>query len=257
MEVRESACPEIERRDVDLGHSAVEDDARICTPLVCPENVDDRGPADLLLPIAGDANVHGERALRSEKCGCFQEQIEISLVVARAPAVQPFLANLGLERRRIPEGELTWRLDIEVSVDENRRRDGRVPRGTDLTDRKRVAARLDEFACTTRRTDEIADPLPGGTHVVGVRGISADARDAEPGGELLEPGWIRRRHAGESTRPSSGSGASARAFSASFMATNPPSVVESVLPVNGTRRPRNVSYCRRWVTPSPRSSSTK
>ena len=42
--------------------------------------------------------------------------------------------------------------------------------------------------------DEVAHPLAGAHDVAGVRGIGADARDAEELGELLHPVCRRLRH---------------------------------------------------------------
>ena len=61
----------------------------------------------------------------------------------------------------------------------------------------------DERAGTARTLDEVAHPLSGRLHITRMRGISADARDAQKLEELVEPSRVEFRHGGDSRgRPS-------------------------------------------------------
>jgi hypothetical protein len=88
VEVDEPASPQVERRRVQAGHRAVEDDARVGTALVLGEEVDDRVAADLLLTVEGDADVDRQRALEGELLSSLESQIGVALVVGRAARVQ-------------------------------------------------------------------------------------------------------------------------------------------------------------------------
>ena len=99
MEVAEASHGDVEAGDVSLDHAAVEDDRRIRPTLVGCNPVDDRVTADLLLPVAGEAQVHGQLAGCSEKLGGLQQHVELTLVVGRAAGIQPAVAVDELERR--------------------------------------------------------------------------------------------------------------------------------------------------------------
>jgi hypothetical protein len=60
-----------------------------------------------------------------------------------------------------------------------------------------------ELALAAGRAHELAHPFTGPPHVVGVRRVGADARDAEPVGELVEPGGMEAlaHPTGECTGP--------------------------------------------------------
>ena len=66
VEVAQAPRGDVEGRPVARRHLGVEDHARIRTTLVLREPVDDRVPADLLLAVTGDADVHGQPALGGE-----------------------------------------------------------------------------------------------------------------------------------------------------------------------------------------------
>jgi hypothetical protein len=183
------------RADEERGHAAplearVEDDARVRAPVVGRDPVDDRVAADLLLAVAGDPDVHRKRTLRAEQRGGLQQRIELALVVGDAARVEPLAADRGLERRALPELERRRRLDVEVPVDENRRRPVGAAGGPQLADDERTFAVGNEVGLTARGENEVAYPLAREDDVARVGGLGADARDAQELGELVQPGRI-------------------------------------------------------------------
>ena len=156
-------------------------------------------PADLLLPVERDPDVDRQRPLLGEQTGGLEDEVRVALVVGRASRVEVAVAHLRLERVGLPEVERRRRLDIEVPVEEDGGRVGGPYRGADLPDRERVRVRLDQLRLAAGPTNELADPFTGPPHVVRVRRVGGDAGDAQPLGELREPGGIDPvRHRAES-----------------------------------------------------------
>jgi hypothetical protein len=106
--------------------------------------------------------------------------------------VEPLVSHRRLEGSGLPPLEWGRRLDVEVAVDEDRGCGVGIARRAQLTERERPAVEVDQRRVPARGADEGAGPLAGGTNVVLVGRIGTDARDAQPLGELLEPGGIDR-----------------------------------------------------------------
>src|SRR5438105_14973050 len=175
----------------------VEDDAGVRGPVLLPEEVDDRVAPDLLLAVAGDADVDRQCALRCEVGGGSQEQVQLTLVVRDPAGVGPPVADGELERVALPELERRRRLHVEVAVREHGRRVRRAARRAQLAERQVPVADRRQLAGSTGGADEVAYPLAGAANVVLVRRVGADARDAEELRELVAPGLV---HAAESRR---------------------------------------------------------
>ena len=146
VEVREPARGDAELRDAALRHAAVEDQRRVRPALVLREEVDDRVAADLLLAVAGDAQVDRQLAGLRELLGRLEQAVELALVVGDAARDEPLAGDGQLERRRVPQLERRRRLHVEVAVDEHGRRVGGLARRADLADHeRRRRAGLDEL----------------------------------------------------------------------------------------------------------------
>ena len=117
MEVTDTAHGDVEPRHVALDHAAVEHDRRIGAALVGGDPVDDRVAPDLLLAVAGDAQVDRELAGGGEQLGGLEQHVELALVVGDAARVEPVVALDELERIRVPELERVGRLHVEVPVE--------------------------------------------------------------------------------------------------------------------------------------------
>jgi hypothetical protein len=188
--VDEPAGAEIEGGHVLPGHAAVEDEAGVGAALVGGEEVDDRVAAHLLLAVEGDPDVHRQLSRLREERGGLQQEVRVALVVDGAAAVDPPVADLRLEGRRLPEVERRGRLDVEVAVQEDGGRIA-VPRGGgNLAEGEGVCRHRVQLGPAPRLADEVADPLTGAADVGGVRRIGAHARDAQELEELLEPSRI-------------------------------------------------------------------
>ena len=199
VEVHEAACRDVERRDTAGDHPRVEDDAGVGAPVVLGQEVDDRVAADLLLAVAGHADVDGQLPHRRELRRRLEQHVELALVVGDTAGIEPAVALSGLEGWAPPGVERRRRLHVEVAVDLDRGRRVGVARGADLADRELAAVHRDELARPARGAHEAADPLRGAVDVVGVRRVGAHARDAQELGELFEPGRVDRgrlRHGG-------------------------------------------------------------
>ena len=137
VEVAETANRDVEAGDVALDHAAVENDRGVSPTLVGCDPVDDRVATDLLLTVAGEAQVHGQLSGRGEKLRCLEQHVELPLVVCGTTGVEPAVALDELEGRRLPELERVGRLHVEMAVTEDRRRGIGVLRGADLADDER------------------------------------------------------------------------------------------------------------------------
>ena len=107
-----------------------------------------------------------------------QQRPELALVVGDAARVKPLVADGRLERLRCPRA----RAAPAAARRSGRRRGSsarRRARRADLADRRAAAASLDELGLAAGAPHEVAHPLPRPPHVAGVRGVRADARDAE------------------------------------------------------------------------------
>src|SRR5438105_6177160 len=175
----------------------VEDDAGVRGPVVLPEEVADRVAPDLLLAVAGDADVDRQCALGCEVGGGSQEQVQLALVVGDPARVRPTVPDRELERIALPELDRRWRLHVEVAVREHGRRARGTARRAQLADRQVPVADRRQLAGSTGGADEVAHPLAGAANVFIVRRVGADARNAEELRELVAPGLV---HAAESRR---------------------------------------------------------
>ena len=176
-------------------------EAGVGAALVGGQEVDDGMAADLLLAVEGHPDVDRQGALLGEQPRGLQEEVRVPLVVDGAASVEPAVPELRLERIRLPEVERRGRLDVEVPVEEDGRRLVGAVRGGDLTDGERERVRGDELGPAAGCPHEVPHPLARTGDVLRVGGVRAHARDAEPFGELLEPGGIQLlRQAAQSNR---------------------------------------------------------
>ena len=187
VEVRHAARREIEGGDIAPDHPAVEDDRRVRAALVRLEELDDRVAAGLLFAVAAEAHVDRQLAGLRELARGGEQHVQLALVVDGAAAVEVAVADLGLERRRVPQLERVGRLHVEVAVAEDGRRAVGVRRRADLADRERLPVPVDDLALAARGADEVAHPLARANDVGLVRGVGADRRDAEKLRQLVEP----------------------------------------------------------------------
>ncbi len=121
-------------------HAAVEDDRRVRAAVVDGEVVDDRVAADLLLAVAGEAQVDGQRVRLDELLRRLEQDEDLALVVGDPARVRPVVADRQLERIGLPEVERRRRLHVEVPVAEDGRRVRRVGRRRDLAERELLLA---------------------------------------------------------------------------------------------------------------------
>ena len=148
VDADEAAGRELDRRHVAAQHPAVEDHARVGAALVLRDPVGDRVAADLLLAVAGDAEVDRQRARLDEPLRRLeQDEPELALVVGDAAPVRPLAADVELERVGLPELERRRRLDVEVVVDEDGRR---VARRRSRRGSRRARARARRTASARR-----------------------------------------------------------------------------------------------------------
>ena len=133
--------------------------ARVRTPLVLCEPVDDRVPADLLLAVAGDADVHGQCVLGGKRRRSLEQQVELALVVGDAARVQPLVADRRLERRALPPVERGRRLDVEVAVDEDGCGRVGIAGRPQLAERERPPVEVGQLGGAAGGADERAQPL--------------------------------------------------------------------------------------------------
>ena len=109
-----------------LRHAAVEDQRRIGAALVVLEEVDDRVAADLLLAVAGDADVDRQRRRPARAPRPPSAGSRAGPCRRRPRARRATRPDGQLERRRVPQLERRRRLHVEVPVDEHGRRLGRL-----------------------------------------------------------------------------------------------------------------------------------
>ena len=141
--------------------------------------------ADLLLPVARDADVHRQLTLLREELCSFDERIQLTFVVRDPAPVVPAVALGELERRRLPELERRRRLDVEVAVDHDGRRVA-VPRARgDLAEHELPLAERGHLRLATGTLDEIREPPGSANDVVAVRRIRAHGRDRDELAEFL------------------------------------------------------------------------
>ena len=190
LERHHAARPRAHRRHAAALHRRVEDDARVGAALVVREELDDRLPADLLLAVARDPQMNGQRTFRGEERRALQQRPELALVVGDAARVDPLVANRRLERLAVPELERRRRLHVEVAVDEDRRRVAVARRRGNVADDERLRVRLLQLRLPAGTANEVANPLPRPAHVARVLRIRADARNPQQLGKLVEPGLI-------------------------------------------------------------------
>src|SRR5581483_237993 len=182
---------QLEHRQVAAEHAAVEDDRGVRAAAVGGEVVDDRATADLLLPVAREAEVDGQRACLDEPLRGAQQDPELALVVGDAAPVRPLAADRELEGIALPALERRGRLHVEVPVAEDGGRVRRVGGRRDLAERELLFAERSELRGAPDPADALADPLAGTLDVVAVRRVGAHARD---GDQLSELGALRGVH---------------------------------------------------------------
>src|SRR6185437_301075 len=99
---------------------------------------------------------------------------QLPLVVGDTPTVEVPVADLGLERRRLPEIERVLGLDVEVAVAEHRGGCVGVARSAQLADGQRLAVPVDQLRLTAGGAQQPAHPLAGVADIAGACGVSAD-----------------------------------------------------------------------------------
>ena len=159
--------------------AAVEDHARVGAPFVSLQELDDSVPADLLLAVGRNPQVNGQAAVVDKELRRFQYGIEQPFVVCDAAPIRPAVADVELERRRLPLVERRRWLHVEVAVREDGRRVAAVRRRRNITDEELAIAERDELGLPARALDELDDPLAGAPHVVAMRRIRAHRRNRD------------------------------------------------------------------------------
>ena len=190
VEGDEAARRERERRDVHAHHATVEDDPRVRAPLVDLEVVDDRVTADLLLAVAREAQVDGQRIRLDELLRCLQQDEELALVVGDAARVRPLVLDRELERLALPEVERGRRLDVEVPVHEDGRGVLGVGRRWDVAQGELLLPERRQIGGAADAPDEVAHPLPCLLDVLPVRRIRAHGGNREEFTEFVAPGLV-------------------------------------------------------------------
>ncbi len=140
--------------------------------------------ADLLLPLGQDHHVHRQRAVDLHVgLDRLHVEVELALVVHRAPGEELAVTHLRLEGRRRPLVQRLRGLDIVVAVDQHR---GRIrPRPSILTQHDGEAVRGLQRHLEARAPHLVGQPLGRGPHVVPVLRLGADGRDPEELVQLL------------------------------------------------------------------------
>ena len=168
-----------------VGHQRVEHDRAVHAELGFAQPLQDRGAADLLLPLDEEAHVHGQLARAGELAGHVQQRQVVALVVGRPARVQPPVADGRLERRRGPRLERARVLHVVVAVGQHRRRARAAC--AQLAECQRVAAVDDQpLHAATRRLDPLADPVAGARERRAVGVARGHRGDAQPVDELVE-----------------------------------------------------------------------
>jgi hypothetical protein len=190
VEAREPARPDAELELLRPRAVPVEDDAGVGAALVLAEEVDNRVPADLLLAVTRDADVHRQLAPLCEQLRRLQEGVQLPFVVGDPPCVVPAVALRQLEGPRLPQVERRRRLHVEVPVDEyGRRRAVAAARGNLAEDELPLAERRD-VGLAPRALHEVGQPSGRAHHVLAMRRIGAHRRDRDELPELVEPSLL-------------------------------------------------------------------
>ena len=169
---------------------AVEDHARVGAARVLGEEVDDRVPADLLLAVAGDPDVHRQLALAGEQLHGLDERVQLALVVGDPPPVVPAVPLGQLERAGFPEVERRRRLDVVVSVDEDGGRGAVAAARRNLPEDELALTERGHLRLAPRALDEVREPLGRADDVLPVRGVGAHGGDRDELPQLVEPGLL-------------------------------------------------------------------
>src|SRR6187200_915113 len=114
--------------------------------------------AGFLLAVERDADVDRQLSFARQELDSLQEEIGVALVVHGAARVEVAVAKHRLERIRLPELEWSRGLDVEVAVEEDRRRRAVPARRRDLAHGERERGRLDQLGLTPRAPHELAHP---------------------------------------------------------------------------------------------------
>ena len=139
-------------------------------------------------PSQAKRTLTGSSPARASSRAAGEQQVQLALVVGDPAAVQVLAADLGLERRRLPQLERIGRLHVEVAVAEDRRRVGRS-RATPAARRPRAVARASRPARTPRRRrgSSRTPSSPACATSAARRRVGADRRDPQELGQLVEP----------------------------------------------------------------------
>ena len=135
------------------------------------------GAADLFLPLQQELDVHGQRPAVGQQClHRLHRDQQVALVVGGAAPVDPVVGEHRIERIRVPAVGAQGRLHVEVGVDQDGRRAGRVKV---VGVHGRLSAGLQDLGVLEPGPGQaVADPGCGGAHVVLVVGKRGDAGDA-------------------------------------------------------------------------------
>ena len=174
----------MENRRARPEHRGVEDHRRIGSALVRSDELDDLVAAGLLLPVAHEADVHGQRG-GSQLLRRLEQRPELALVVGHSARMEPAVPHLGLERIGLPLVGRPGRLHVEMPVAEDGRRVAAAG-GTNLADDERKRLGLDKLRLAAHSPHRFGDPLGSAPDVVLPFGVGADRRDAEQL-QLLHP----------------------------------------------------------------------
>ena len=192
VQVDHAADADHEGRLAAADHPAVEDERGVGGTVVRIDPVHDRVPADLLLAVEGEADVHGQRAFLGQLPHGLDEDEHVPLVVGDPTRVEPAVPVGELERRRLPQVERVGRLHVEVRVAENRRRRLGALRSGHLADDERSRAPRHELRAPARPSNLVRHPLRRGDDVGGVACVRAHGRDRDELGELVTECCVRR-----------------------------------------------------------------
>ncbi len=115
-----------------------------------------------------------------------QERQEVALVVGGTTRVDAAIAQVGLERVRVPLLDRRDALHVVVAVDQDRRRV--ITRCAQLADGQRVPRRRDDSRRPAGLLDAVAHEARGSLEVARIAVAGRDRRDPKPRVQLVEQG---------------------------------------------------------------------
>jgi hypothetical protein len=161
-----------DRGPAPVDHSDVEDQRRREPVLDRCEVVKHRMADDLLLAVGQHAHVHAQLARGGQVERGPQDGVEVALVVGDPAAVEPAVADRGLERRALPQVERADGLHVVVAVGDHGGRPG--DRGGDNPIDERIAVLLGDG----RAADQVGDPVRRRAQLALVRPVARHRLDA-------------------------------------------------------------------------------